>query len=242
MAAESGWIEFWNRPNAIYVNQRNLDAHFECLKDDLLPHIPVGGMVVDYGCGDALAAEALAERAGTLMLYDAAPAVRERLRHRFAGHPRIRVLDDPDLAALPADTVDLVLVVSVLQYIPPADLPRLIGLWRSLLKPGGRLLIGDVVQPDTPLYRDVASQLRMAARHGFLLPAMVGIGRLALSDYRQLRQRAGFATYRPDQVITLLADGGLAPERLPDNIGPTAHRASFVGRKPQPAAEPAKVQ
>lgn len=242
MAAESGWIEFWNRPNAIYVNQRNLDAHFDCLKDDLLPHIPTGGTVLDYGCGDALAAEALAQRAGTLLLYDAAPTVRERLRQRFAGNPRMRVLDGPDLTALTAEAVDLILVVSVLQYIPPAELPGLIGLWRTLLKPGGRLLIGDVVQPDTPLYRDVASQLRMAARHGFLLPAMVGIGRLALSDYRQLRQREGFATYRPEQVITLLADGGLAPERLARNIGPTPHRASFIGRKPQPAVDPAKVQ
>lgn len=233
MAAESGWIEFWNRPNAIYVNQRNLDAHFACLRDDLLPLIPDGGVVLDYGCGDALAAEALAERAGTLLLYDAAPAVRDRLRLRFPAHPRIRVLDDADVAAVTADAVDLILVVSVLQYIPPAELPRLVGLWRTLLKPGGRLLIADVVQPDTPLYRDVASQLRMAARHGFLIPAVVGIGRLALSDYRQLRQRAGFATYRPEQVITLLADGGLVPERLARNIGPTAHRASFIGRKPQ---------
>lgn len=242
MAAESGWIEFWNRPNAIYVNQRNLDAHFDCLRSDLLPHIPDGGTVLDYGCGDALAAEALAERAGALLLYDAAPAVRDRLRQRFAKHPRVRVLDDADLSALAADSVDLILVVSVLQYIPAAELPHLITRWRTLLKPGGRLLIGDVVQPDTPLYRDVASQLRMAARHGFLLPAVVGIGRLAMSDYRLLRHRAGFAAYRPEEVVTLLADGGLAPERLARNIGPTAHRASFVGRKPQPGAGPAKVQ
>lgn len=233
MAAESGWIEFWNRPNAIYVNQKNLEAHFACLSDDLLPHIPEGGTVLDYGCGDALAAETLAGRCGSLLLYDAAPAVQARLRHRFAGHGRIRVLDDAELATLPADGIDLILVVSVLQYIPPPDLPGLVGRWKTLLKPGGRLLVGDVVQPDTPLYRDVASQLRMASRHGFLIPAVLGIARLALSDYRQLRQRAGFATYRPEQVITLLADGGLAPERLAKNIGPTAHRASFIGRKPQ---------
>jgi len=37
------WIDFWNRPNAIYVNQRNLIAHFDTIQRDLLAFMPPGG-------------------------------------------------------------------------------------------------------------------------------------------------------------------------------------------------------
>lgn len=237
MDGRAQWVEFWNRPNnAIYVNKRNLEVHFACLRDDLLPYVPAGGTVIDVGCGDALAAGAISERCGRLFLYDAAPAVRARIAERYAGWERIHILDDSGMAAMEPGTADLIVVVSVLQYVAPADLPALLGRWHDLLAPGGRLLIADVVQPDTPLHRDVGSQLALAARHGFLAPAILGIARLALSDYRQIRQRAGFATYTEDQLLRLFAASGLSAERLPRNIGPTPHRLSFIARRATPTS------
>lgn len=245
----SGWVDFWNRPNAIYANRRNLEAHFECLWRDIEGFLPAGGTLLDFGCGDALAAEAMAARCARVYLYDAAPAVRRRLAERFAGHPRIRVLGDSGLAALPAGHLDLVIAVSVLQYIPRAVLGGVLARWRTLLKPGGRALIADVVDPDTPLVRDIASQLGMARRNGFLLAALLGLGRLALSDYRQIRRDAGFSTYSPAELLKLLEMAGLPAEPLPRNVGPTPHRRSFLARpavaRPvgQAAEEPApKVQ
>ncbi len=245
----SGWVDFWNRPNAIYANQRNLEAHFACLQSDLEAHLPEGGTVLDFGCGDALTAEAMAKRCRNVWLYDAAPAVRQRLRERLSGHPGIRVLDDDDLAALPAGSVDLVLAVSVLQYIPREELDGVLRLWRNLVGAEGRILIADVVDPDTPMLRDIASQLGMARRHGFLMAALMGLGRMALSDYRRIRRESGFSTYTPADLESRLSAAGLRAERLPKNIGPTPHRHSFVARThaqpagTQPGDDPAlKVQ
>ena len=244
-----GWVDFWNRPNAIYANQRNLEAHFACLQSDLEAHLPEGGTVLDFGCGDALTAEAMAKRCRNVWLYDAAPVVRQRLRDRLAGHPGIRILDDDDLAALPAGSVDLVLAVSVLQYIPREELDAVLRLWRGLVSARGRILIADVVDPDTPMLRDIASQLSMARQHGFLMAALMGLGRMALSDYRRIRRESGFSTYRPAELQSRLSAAGLQAERLPKNIGPTPHRHSFVARPntqstgDQPAGDPAlKVQ
>lgn len=230
------WVDFWNRPNAIYANRRNLEAHFACLQRDLDAYLPAGGTVLDFGCGDALAADAMAERCGTLFLYDAAPAVRDRLAARFPDHPRIKVLTDADLATLPAGSVDLVLAVSVLQYIPRAEAGGVLRRWRGLLSAKGRILIADVVDPRTPMLRDVASQLAMARRNGFLMAALFGIGRLALSDYRRVRREAGFSAYTPEEMADLLAEAGLHAAPLPHNVGPTPHRNSFLAR---PAAQPA---
>lgn len=235
----SGWVDFWNRPNAIYANQRNLEAHFACLQSDLDAHLPEGGTILDFGCGDALAAEAMAKRCRNVWLYDAAPAVRQRLRDRLSGHPGIRILDDDDLAALPPGSVDLVLAVSVLQYIPREELDGVLHLWRGLVSARGRILIADVVDPDTPMLRDIASQLGMARQHGFLMAALMGLGRMALSDYRRIRRESGFSTYTPTELQARLSAAGLRADRLPKNIGPTPHRHSFVAR---PHAQPTGTQ
>jgi len=229
----AGWIDFWNRPNnAIYVNERNLEVHFETLRRDVVQFIPAGGRVLDFGCGDALIAEAVAERAGIVHLFDAAPAVQRRIRERFEGHPRIRVLDAEALAAMPDGSVDLVLVISVVQYLPQDDLAGLMAQWRRLLAPGGQLLIADVVEPHTPMYRDVGSQLTLAWKHGFFLAALFGLAKLAFSDYRRIRRDAGFSTYTPAGMLGMLTGAGFEAKHLPRNVGPTPHRNSFLATRP----------
>ena len=224
------WIDFWDRPNAIYAGRRNLEAHFDCIMRDLAPHLPEGGTVLDFGCGEALGADRMAQTCGCVLLFDGAPSVRQKLAERLAAQPRVRVLDEAALAAQPPGSVDLVVVVSVLQYIARADLPGLLARWRELLAPGGRLLIADVVVTGTPMLQDVRSQLGFAARHGFLLAALAGIVRMALSDYRQIRQQVGFSTYAPDELRAVLERAGFMVERLARNIGPTPHRFTLVGR------------
>ena len=145
----TSWIDFWDRPNAIYVNQRNLDAHFECLTRDLQRFVPPEGkkVVLDFGCGDALGAERLAEGCSTLYLYDAAPAVRKRLRKRLAFNRRIVILDESDLRQLEFGTIDLILVVSVIQYMGKDELAALMRSWHRLLTPSGELIVADVIEP-----------------------------------------------------------------------------------------------
>jgi SAM-dependent methyltransferase len=235
----TSWIDFWDRPNAIYVNQRNLDAHFECLTRDLQRFVPADGRkaVLDFGCGEALGAERLAEGCSTLYLYDAAPAVRKRLCKRLSHDRRIVILDDDGLRQLDAGTIDLILVVSVIQYMGAGELASLMRSWHRLLTPSGELIIADVIEPGTPIYLDVISQLKFAWRYGFLLPALAGIARMFFSDYRELRNKAGFAMYHADEMLGLLRSAGFDGAGLPENIGPGRHRRAYSGRK-APALSP----
>ena len=223
------WIDFWNRPNAIYVNQRNVDAHFDCIVRDLREFVPPGGskVVLDFGCGEGLGASHVADGCSTLYLYDAAPAVRERVRERLAGDRRIKVLDGNGLRHLPAASVDLVLVVSVVQYMAREELSDALRLWHRILKPDGTLIIADVIDPATPILLDVRSQLAFARKNGFLLAALGGLVRMFFSDYRDLRNRAGFAMYRQEEMLGMLRSGGFEGAVLPRNIGPGAHRKAF---------------
>ena len=229
---KNSWLAYWDAPNTSYVSERHKRAHYDVIFAGVRPHLPgCDGVVLDWGCGDALAAERMAQIAGTVLLYDAAPSTRERLRRVHGAHPRIRVLDDAALSAVVAGSIDLVLVNSVIQYLGRQDLQAALTRFGSLLKPGGALLVGDVITPGTPMLRHATTFLAFAARRGFLLAALAGLARTSASPYRRLQREVGLAAYAPEELITLLALHGFVAERLAANIAVSRHRVSYLARK-----------
>jgi 2-polyprenyl-3-methyl-5-hydroxy-6-metoxy-1,4-benzoquinol methylase len=227
------WLDFWNAPNRIYVNERHREAHYERTFAAVKPFLPKSGTVLDWGCGEALAAERMAAEGVHVLLYDGAEAVRARLRPRFEGHERIKVLDDGALAALPPQSIELILVISVVQYLDRQQLDRTLTGLHSLLTPEGELLLGDVIEPDTPMLKDVRNLLRFAYRERFLLAALLGLGSTLISPYRKLRHQLGFSRYTPAEIESLLRSQGFSVRQLTVNIAPSRHRRSFLAGKVQ---------
>ena len=85
------WIAFWDSEHSIYVNARHRDVHYRRIAQDIRAHLPAGAAVLDYGCGEALHADIVAETARRLILCEAAPMVRAALARRFGGNPKIEV-------------------------------------------------------------------------------------------------------------------------------------------------------
>ena len=73
--------------------------------------------LLDYGCGDTAAVE-LAAACGHLFLCDASPRVRERLAARYADRGNITVASPQDVEALAAHSLGMIVVNSVVQYLP----------------------------------------------------------------------------------------------------------------------------
>lgn len=225
------WLRFWDRPHSIYVNDRHLRVHCRRVADDILSALPAqpGLRVLDYGCGDALEAERVAARLDRLFLYDAAASVRDRLRQRFAGAATITVLDEAGLAAL-GGALDVVVVFSVVQYVPRGELPGLMRAWRRHLRSGGSLILADIIPPDAGMVSDIRALLGTAAANGFLLAALGGLAATFFSDYRRLRQRLGFAIYSDAEIETLLRDAGFAPAMQARNLGFHPARRTVIAR------------
>src|ERR1700737_4893493 len=101
---------------------------------------------------------------------------------------------------------------------------------RKLLKPSGRLVLGDILRPEVGMARDVTALLRFAVSHGFLIDALYGLARTALSDYRQLRSRVGLQRYGEAEMIAKLAAAGFTASRALVNIGHNPWRMTFVAR------------
>ena len=88
--------------------------------------------------------------------------MRGRLIARFAPNTRIRVRSLDDLRKMEEKSVDLAVMNSVAQYMTPAELDAAFAVIRRLLKPGGRLILGDILRPEVGMPRDVLALLRFA--------------------------------------------------------------------------------
>jgi SAM-dependent methyltransferase len=224
----SDWISFWDTSHSVYVNARHLEAHYRRIADDLLCYVRTDADVLDYGCGEALSHERIAAAAERLVLSDAAPGVRESLTRRYAGNPKIEVMAPEQLDALPAGSLDLIVMHSVAQYLNGGELYERLRLFRRLIKPNGLLIVGDIVPPKVSPITDAGALLKFAAKEGFLLAAVLGLVRTAFSDYAQLRSTIGLSRYREEQMIERLAAAGFSASRAEHNIGHNPARMTFL--------------
>jgi ubiquinone/menaquinone biosynthesis C-methylase UbiE len=226
------WIDYYDSTHTIYASKQHRDLHFQLIAKDIIDYISSpGAVVLDYACGEALSASEVAGACGKLYLAEPAPGVRGRLIARFAPNTKIRVRSLDDLRKMEEKSIDLAIMNSVAQYMTPAELDSAFAVIQRLLKPGGRLIVGDILRPEVGMVRDVAALLRFALTHGFLRDAVIGLVSTALSDYRQLRARVGLQRYSEAEMIAKLAASGFTASRAHSNIGHNPWRMTFVARQ-----------
>lgn len=226
------WRDFWNGEHAIYVSPRHKTLHYRQIATDLISHVPASDAVVlDHGCGEALDAGRVAGHCGKLYLCEAAPSVRDKLRAMLGGKTNVAVVSPEEVEALPDETLDLVVANSLIQYLSRDELVALLATWRGKLRPGGKLVVADIIPPDVSPLTDASQLLAFAWRGGFLTAALAGLVRTAFSDYRKLRAQYGLSTYRIDDITGLIATAGFEDVTAAKNFGHNPHRLTLVGRK-----------
>lgn len=226
------WRDFFDRDHALYVSERHKLLHADLVAKGVASHIPrPDAQVLDYGCGEALGARHVAERCGKLFLYDTAPSVRAKVAASVVALPNAQVLDEASVEALPDGSLDMVAIVSVLQYVSEAELARMLETFHVKLKDDGLLVLGDIVPHDLSPLEDARALLTFGLHGGFLTAAFAGLVRTALSDYRTLRAQYGLSTYDEPELSAKLADHGFSCARAAENIGHNQGRMTFVARK-----------
>jgi ubiquinone/menaquinone biosynthesis C-methylase UbiE len=225
------WIDYYDSTHTIYASRLHRDLHFQLIARDIIGYISSPqAVVLDYACGEALSAAKVADACGKLYLAEPAPGVRGRLIARFAPNTKIRVRSLDDLRKMAEKSIDLAVMNSVAQYMTADELDSALAVIRRLLKPSGRLILGDIMRPEVGMPSDVLALLRFAATHGFLRDALIGLISTALSDYRQLRARVGLQRYSEADMIAKLAGAGFTGSRAHVNIGHNPWRMTFVAR------------
>lgn len=223
------WIDYYDSTHTIYVSKLHRDVHFRVIANDILSYVPSpDAVVLDYSCGEALFAAQVAAACQKLILAEPAPGVRGRLTARFGPNPKIAVRSLDDLTQLPDRSVDLAVMISVAQYMTPVELDAAFALMRRVLRPGGRLVLGDILRPEVGAATDVAALLKLAVKNGFLTDALWGLARTALSDYWQLRKSIGLQRYSERDMLAKLTAAGLEARLAARNVGYNPARMTFV--------------
>jgi ubiquinone/menaquinone biosynthesis C-methylase UbiE len=131
-----------------------------------------GDRVVDLGCGTGQISLPLAERGAEVLAVDVSPAMITRLlsqaEHRGLTHVAGLALSAENLR-LPPGCADLVVSSYALHHLRDADKERVITAAFEWLRPGGRLIVADMMFGRGFSRRDreiIASKVRVLARRG----------------------------------------------------------------------------
>jgi cyclopropane fatty-acyl-phospholipid synthase-like methyltransferase len=176
-----------------------------------------GLRVLDFGCGFGFVARGLAGHVGELYLWDASANMRCRAAKAVAACRNVRLIDRMPEQAPPLPPVDRILINSVVQYMPPAEFGRWLHIWRSMLAPGGLVVLSDLIPPGRPAMADVIDLVKFVARRRFLIRAVWQ----ALGDVVRYsgRRRASPLTRLGEQDVTrLAAESGLSVTILEYNL------------------------
>ena len=227
------WISFYDfKHSVIYVNERHRDVHYRTIAEDIRGYVPPhSANVLDYGCGEATSADLVAAAAAHLTLVEAAPNVRAALTARYANNSKVSVQTPDEAAAKPPASFDLIVMHSVAQYLTAAELDRLLGVFRRLVKPDGLVIIGDIVPPKLAAPAAALSLLRFGAANGFFWAAVGGLIRIFLSDYFRLKKSHGLSHYTEAEMLTHLKAAGYSAKRAERNIGHNPWRMTFLARQ-----------
>ncbi|MDX1642919.1 MAG: metalloregulator ArsR/SmtB family transcription factor [Thermoanaerobaculia bacterium] len=117
-----------------------------------------GWTVGDLGCGTGRVADRLAPWIARLVAVDASRSMLDEARRRLARHDNVD-LRRGDLEELPLEDgeLDTALLVLVLHHLPQPEV--VLAEVRRVLKPGGRLVILDMVPHDRTEYRSQMGHL-----------------------------------------------------------------------------------
>lgn len=131
-----------------------------------------GGRAVDLGCGSGQVTLPLAREATSVLAVDVSPRMIELLREHcaLAGIDNVEVRVAPiERLELPSGSVDLVVSNYALHHLRDADKRAVVARAQRWLRPGGRLVIGDMMFGRGGDARDraiILSKLRVLVRKG----------------------------------------------------------------------------
>jgi ArsR family transcriptional regulator len=147
-------------------------------RTELLPLLGLLGsdsVVGDLGCGTGQLTQALAPFVGRVIAVDASAAMLRAARTRVDGQDNVEIRRG-ELEALPIDdaALDVACLVLVLPYL--ADPALVFGEAARVLKPGGRLLVTDMLPHDNAEYRQTMGHLWQGFSRTQIVEWMEGSG------------------------------------------------------------------
>ncbi|RMF74913.1 MAG: methyltransferase domain-containing protein [Acidobacteria bacterium] len=137
--------------------------------------LPADWEVADLGCGTGRLARLLAARVRRVLAVDASPAMLDAARRELAGTDNVELIQ-ADLADLPLEDgrVDAALMLLALTWAD--DPPAVVGEAARILRPGGRLVVVDLLAHDRADFRETMGHAQSGFEPEALADALTAAG------------------------------------------------------------------
>jgi SAM-dependent methyltransferase len=184
--------------------------------------------VLDFGCGFGFVAEALADKVGKLFIWDSSANMLRSSRLLLRGYRNIRFLDLSDAETARCNLhFDLILVNSVVQYMTFDEFSDWLVRWATVLAPGGRIVISDLIPPDHNSISDLIDIMRFSVRRGLSGNTIVWAFR-KLGRYRRVRGTCPLGRIGVEELSQRGKAAGLTMTCLPANLTHFTKRLTVV--------------
>jgi SAM-dependent methyltransferase len=198
------WTEYWSNHNISGIFwEKNLELYCR----NLIRKIPLSKdcTILDYGSGAGYAAKYLAPRVNEIHLIEPSEILLEQSKAINKDNQNIIHYLLKDVNALKTDyskdRFDIVLINSVLQYIPPAQVRILLEIFHHILKSNGKIVISDIAPKNSLMLKDVLDFLRFCRRTGTLIDFI----RFSIIELKKITKRSGLTywTYSKEELERL---------------------------------------
>ena len=208
------WNKHWNTSR---VHQEILEvwAHKFITEYEKISHFSSSDIVLDFGAGRGDVSLLLASKVAKVYLYDTSPAFQKALATRCASIPNACVINDP---AVISNTVSLILVNSVIQYLSSAEVTQMFSHFRRISDQHTKIIIADILPLGYSKIPDALHLIVSGIRNGYIREFMANmISCLIFSPELSLKS-SSLQMYDYTTLAEIASQEGFSCRKLPDNF------------------------
>jgi SAM-dependent methyltransferase len=220
------WSSFWKKPNDAFNRVMKVATNF--FYRELMKRFPLkrGDVVLDYGCGPGFLINNFVDAGIDVTGADINEYFLQQNSEKFPGIEFVLLSDKTRISF--TKRFDYIILLSIVQYFPSLEnLDVIMQNLKEHLKPGGKIIIADVLDEHTSSARDATGILIECVRRGRAFAFARFILYLLLSDYRQTSKNNKLLLVSSDVVKGMAGKNGLSFETA---TGMTPHptRMNYV--------------
>ena len=229
---ESSWISFWNNPDIYRQIRSDFKYKFAKLIFERLLILfdnRTNINILDFGCGDATMANWIVKTGHNLYLYDVSKHYLTKAQEKFSNERNITIVDPDSYNSITNQSIDMVIVSSVTQYLTNLQFKTEMKRWVEILKRGGIVILCDVVPPSSNFMSETLSLFFSSIKHNFVFGFLqLVLLRSKPSRCRTLRKSLHLYKYSKKDIEELASSFGLIVSEHYENIGLFSSRKTYI--------------
>ncbi len=217
------WINYWqSNPKIFGIVMEKSTGYFanKLISKGLIKN---GDKILDFGCGPGYLTEHIMHLAGSYWGVDISPTYIDSCVKKYNGIEKLHftLLDDnnkifPSNADNNLRDFNVIIILSVVQYFTDkTKVAQLLKNCKDCLKPGGKIILADVIQSENSLIRDLWNVLINSIREGYFLSFLYFMQQIKFSSYNKMRKNHSLLCLNNEDVSEICNNLGLNFEVLP---------------------------